>query len=74
VLSAAAVVPASKLEHIPVRAYHMLRSLSREAINTQSVHGFEDIGLIQFLVSRSLCGGPGRRSHNYCRREGHGGN
>ena len=54
VLSAAATVHAGKLEYIPVRAYHMLRNLSREAINTQSVHGFEDIGLVQFLVSRGL--------------------
>lgn len=54
VVSAAASVPAGKREHIPVRAYHMLRSLSREAINTQSVHGFEEIGLVQFLVSRGL--------------------
>ena len=54
VLSAAATVPAGQLEYIPVRAYHVLRRLSREAITTESMHGFENIGLVQFLVSRGL--------------------
>lgn len=54
VLSAAASVPTGQLEYIPVRAYHVLRRLSREAITTESMHGFENIGLVQFLVSRGL--------------------
>jgi hypothetical protein len=44
----------TRLEHIPVSAYHLLRRLSREAVPLESLFGREDKGLIDFLVTRKL--------------------
>lgn len=55
VLAAVALAPhEGHLEHVPVRAYHVLRRLSRGAIPTDSMYGVEDRGLVDFLVSRGL--------------------
>lgn len=55
VLAAVAVAPHDgQLEHVPVRAYHVLRRLSQGSIPTDSMHGVEDRGLAAFLVSRGL--------------------
>lgn len=44
----------TRVEHIPVAAYHLLRRLSREAVPTASLHGREDEALISFLLTRHL--------------------
>lgn len=52
----ALVEPASdqQLEYVPIQIYHVLRRLSQGAISTNSMHGREDEGLVQFLLSRGL--------------------
>ena len=55
VLSAIATAPPEgQLEYVPVRAYHVLRRLSQAPVETGSMHGREDEGLVRFLVSRGL--------------------
>lgn len=55
VLEALAIAPTlGKLEYVPVQIYHVLRRLSQGAISTNSMHGREDEGLVQFLLSRGL--------------------
>lgn len=54
VRTAVALAPQGQLEHVPVRAYHVLRRLSQGTIPTDSMHGVEDRGLASFLVSRGL--------------------
>ena len=42
------------LEHTPVQAYFVLRRLAQSSIETKTMHGFSDEGLVQFLISRGL--------------------
>ena len=42
------------LEHTPVQAYFVLRRLAQSSIETKTMHGFSDQGLVQFLISRGL--------------------
>lgn len=55
VLAAIASAPTQQtLEYIPVRVYHVLRRLAQGAIASDTMHGVEDRGLAEFLVSRGL--------------------
>lgn len=55
VLEALEIAPTQgQLEYVPVQIYHVLRRLSQGAISTSSMHGREDEGLVQFLLSRGL--------------------
>jgi hypothetical protein len=44
----------SKLEHIPVYAYHLLRRISHEPVDASTLFGREDEEAVQFLLSRDL--------------------
>jgi hypothetical protein len=43
-----------KLEHIPVRAYHLLRSISRSALPVASLHGRDEEEAVRYLLTRHL--------------------
>lgn len=42
------------LEHTPVEAYFVLRRLAQGPIETKALFGFNNEGLVQFLISRGL--------------------
>lgn len=44
----------AKLEHIPVSAYHLLRSISRSALPIASLHGRDEKTAVQYLLTREL--------------------
>jgi hypothetical protein len=43
-----------RLEHIPVYAYHLLRRISHDPVAASTIHGKQDVGAVEFLVSREL--------------------
>lgn len=44
----------SKLEHIPVYAYHLLRRISQTPVDIATLFGQEDESAMVFLLSREL--------------------
>jgi hypothetical protein len=44
----------AKLEHIPVAAYHLLRTISRSALPIASFHGRDDDEAAHYLLTRQL--------------------
>jgi hypothetical protein len=44
----------SKLEHIPVYAYHLLRRISHAPVEVSTLFGKEDEAAVAFLLSREL--------------------
>jgi hypothetical protein len=47
------------LEYIPVQAYHLLRRLGQGPVETKTLHGVGDEGIVAFLVSRGLAKSSG---------------
>lgn len=45
---------ASKLEHVPVASYHLLRRLDEGAIESATLHGVADQYAVRFLLSRGF--------------------